>query len=78
MISAPNETLDDLLDTLSSGFDDPELDLSADEESDDNIYRVAGRTRTLEGMEKTMLESLDNIPLEQIQRCVCFSFSCQD
>ena len=38
-------------------------------------YRVAGRARTLEAMQKTMLESLDNIPLEQIRRSVaCFPF----
>src|SRR6266851_5148545 len=34
-------------------------------------YCVAG-ARTLEVMQKTMLESLDNIPLEQIRRSVAF------
>ena len=29
-------------------------------------YRIASRVRTLEVMQKMMLESLDNIPLEQI------------
>jgi hypothetical protein len=35
-------------------------------------YRVAGRARTLNAMEQTMLESLDNVPLEQIRRSVSF------
>jgi hypothetical protein len=29
-------------------------------------YHLAGRIRTLNAMEKTMLDSLDNIPLKQI------------
>ena len=33
-------------------------------------YRVAGHARTLDAMEKKMLNSLNNIPLEQIQRFV--------
>jgi hypothetical protein len=33
-------------------------------------YHVAGRARTLEAMEKKVLESLDDIPLEQIRRYV--------
>jgi hypothetical protein len=36
-------------------------------------YRVVGRARTLDAMEQKMLKSLDDIPLEQIQRYV-FSF----
>jgi hypothetical protein len=36
-------------------------------------YRVAGRARTLDSMEQKMLKSLNDIPLEQIQRYV-FSF----
>ena len=35
-------------------------------------YHVAGHARTLDAMEKTMLHSLDNIPLEQIRRFVSF------
>jgi len=33
-------------------------------------YRVAGHARTLKAMEKKVLESLDDIPLEQIRRYV--------
>jgi hypothetical protein len=33
-------------------------------------FRVAGRARTLQEMERKMLECLDDIPLEQIRRCV--------
>jgi hypothetical protein len=33
-------------------------------------FRAAGRARTLGEMEKTMLRCLDDIPLEQIRRCV--------
>jgi len=43
-------------------------------------YHVAGRARTLDAMEKKMLECLDDIPLEQIRRYVSYSpfFSFQD
>ena len=33
-------------------------------------FRVAGRAKTLEEMERKMLNCLDVVPLEQIQRCV--------
>jgi hypothetical protein len=33
-------------------------------------FRVAGRARTLEEMQRKMLGCLDDIPLEQIRRCV--------
>ena len=36
-------------------------------------YCVAGRARTLDTMEKKMLECLDDIPLEQIRRYVSYS-----
>jgi len=36
-------------------------------------YRVAGCARTLDVMEKKMLESLDDVPLEQIRRYVSYS-----
>jgi hypothetical protein len=38
-------------------------------------FRVAGRARTLREMERTMLSCLDDIPLEQIRRCVISSFT---
>jgi hypothetical protein len=38
-------------------------------------FRVAGRARTLEVMQRKMLGSLDDIPLEQIRRCVVSFFS---
>lgn len=41
-------------------------------------YRVAGRAKTLQEMQTTMLRCLDDIPLEQIQRCVTTSFLFQD
>ena len=37
-------------------------------------FRAAGRMKTLEEMEKKMLECLDNVPLEQIQRYVTISY----
>ena len=37
-------------------------------------YHLAGHTRTLDAMEKTMLDSLNNIPLEQIRRFVFIAF----
>jgi len=37
-------------------------------------FRVAGRARTLGEMEKKMVACLDDIPLEQIRRCVTISF----
>lgn len=37
-------------------------------------FRAAGRARTLRDMEGIMLSCLDDIPLEQIRRCVTFSF----
>jgi len=36
-------------------------------------YRVAGCARTLDVMEKKMLECLDDVPLEQIRRYVSYS-----
>ena len=36
-------------------------------------YRIAGHARTLDVMEKKMLECLDDIPLEQIRRYVSYS-----
>jgi hypothetical protein len=41
-------------------------------------FRVAGRARTLSEMEKKMLGCLDDIPLEQIQRCVATPCLSQD
>jgi hypothetical protein len=37
-------------------------------------FRTAGRARTLEAMQKNMLACLDDIPLEQIRRCVVSLF----
>jgi hypothetical protein len=37
-------------------------------------FRVAGRARTLNEMEKKMLACLDDVPLEQIRRCVVIPF----
>src|SRR5216683_4407518 len=36
-------------------------------------YRIAGHARTLNAMEKKMLECLDDIPLKQIRRYVSYS-----
>jgi hypothetical protein len=41
-------------------------------------FRVAGRARTLNEMQKKMLGCLDDIPLEQIQRCVASQISLQN
>jgi len=41
-------------------------------------FHVAGHARTLEEMQRKMLESLDNIPLEQIQRCIVTPFLFQN
>jgi hypothetical protein len=41
-------------------------------------FRVAGRGRTLEEMERKMIGCLDDIPLDQIRRCVVPPFLFQD
>jgi hypothetical protein len=37
-------------------------------------FCIAGHARTLNEMEKKMLACLDDIPLEQIQRCIVIPF----
>ena len=37
-------------------------------------FHIASHARTIHKMERKMLECLDNIPLDQIQRCITFFF----
>jgi hypothetical protein len=41
-------------------------------------FHIAGRAKTLVEMEKKMLRCLDDIPLEQIRRCIATPFSYKD